>query len=294
MLSPQINSYVYIRNMDTYFEFTIVCTDEVKELLIAELAEIGYDGFVDHDNGFSAFIPQSDFNALQYNDILLKYGINPNDVPHSVIEPQNWNAQWEANYEPIIVADKLLVRAPFHQLEEDYEHTITIQPKNTFGTGHHETTQLVLELMLSIDFSHKHIFDYGCGTGVLGLMALKLGAADVVGNDIDPWCVDNIDENKHLNNLTAFDFRLGNLAVLKADERYDGVLANINKNILLDSFGLLTKHMKPSSFLIISGFYESDLADLQRAAHEVGLAFQKHVTKNNWCAAVFQFQPKTT
>lgn len=285
--------YLYIRGMDTYFEFTIECSEETKELLIAELAEIGYDGFVDHDNGFSAFIPQAEFNAVLYNDILLKYQVNPNDVPHSVIEPQNWNAQWEANYEPIIVADKILVRAPFHQVDEAYEHVITIQPKNTFGTGHHETTQLVLELLLSQPVKDTTLFDYGCGTGVLGLMALKLGAKHIIGNDIDTWCVDNIDENKHLNNLTAFEFRLGNLAVLKTDELFDGILANINKNILLDSFRILVKHMKPGAFLLISGFYETDLSDLQGAAEQVGLQLRKHISKNNWCAAQLQFVPKS-
>jgi hypothetical protein len=119
--------------MEAYFEFAITCNEDIKELLIAELAELEYEGFIETDEGFSAYIPQSLHNALTYNDLLLKYGINPNDVPHSVIEPQNWNAQWEASYEPIIVADKILVRAPFHDLQMNYEHTITIQPKNTFG-----------------------------------------------------------------------------------------------------------------------------------------------------------------
>lgn len=279
--------------MEAYFEFTITCNSDVKDMLVAELAEVGYEGFVENEDGFSAFIPQSEHQPLLYNDLLLKYGINPNNVPHSIIQPQNWNAQWEANYEPIIVADKILVRAPFHQLETAYEHVITIQPKNTFGTGHHETTQLVLELMLQQDFKDQQIFDYGCGTGVLGLMALKLGAAQIVGNDIDPWCLDNIDENKQLNGLQHFEFRLGNLAVLKSDELFDGVLANINKNILLDSFGLLAKHMKPGAFLLISGFYQTDLTDLQLAAEAVGLQLKNHLIKNNWCAAQLQFVPKS-
>lgn len=279
--------------MEPYYEFTVICNDDIRELLIAELSEIGYEGFVEHEEGFSAYIIQSLHQELMYNDLLLKYGINPNDVPHSVIEPQNWNAQWEANYEPIIVADRLLVRAPFHNMDTEYEYTITIQPKNTFGTGHHETTQLVLELMLQQNFTGLQIFDYGCGTGVLGLMALKFGANKVTGNDIDEWCVDNIAENKQLNQLEAFEFRLGDLSVLSADEQFDGILANINKNILLYSFKELTSHMKPGAFLIISGFYEPDLSDLEEAATAQGLQLQQHLVKNNWCAARLLFAPES-
>ena len=277
--------------MEAYFEFAITCNEDIRDLLIAELAELDYDGFIETDEGFSAYIPKSLHNALTYNDMLLKYGLNPNMMPHSVIEPQNWNAQWEASYEPIIVADKILVRAPFHNEELNYPHTITIQPKNTFGTGHHETTQLVLELMLEEDFNNKVIFDYGCGTGVLGLMALKFGAANIIANDIDEWCLDNIAENKALNNLTNFEFRLGTLSVIKVTEMFDGVLANINKNILLDSFGAITTHLKPNAFLIISGFYHSDLIDLQNAALPLGLTLDKYLVKNNWCSAKFTFKP---
>lgn len=272
--------------MEAYFEFTITCDEDTRDLLIAELAEEGYEGFIENDHGFSAYVPQSKHNMLTFNDVLLKYGINPDSVPHSTIEQQNWNAQWEANYEPIIVADRIMVRAPFHEAGAEYEHVITIQPKNTFGTGHHETTQLMLELMLEQDFHDKKVFDYGCGTGVLGLMALKFGAAYAVGNDIDEWCLDNIAENKQLNNLTDFEFRLGDLSVLDAEEQFDVVLANINKNILLRSFTQLSKHIKPGGKLLISGFYEADLNDLVAGAAGNGLSPVKHITKNEWCSAL--------
>lgn len=274
--------------MEAYFEFTISCDEDTRELLIAELAEEGYEGFIENDHGFSAYVPQSRHNALQFNDILLKYGLNPNEVPHSTIEPQNWNAQWEANYEPIIVADRIMVRAPFHDEGKEYEHVITIQPKNTFGTGHHETTQLMLELMLNQDFHDKKVFDYGCGTGVLGLVALKFGAENAIGNDIDEWCLDNIAENKQLNNLEAFEFRLGDLSVLDEWEEFDVVLANINKNILLRSFSTLSPHIKPGGKLLISGFYESDLDDLAKSASANGLKVSTHLVKNEWCSALLE------
>jgi ribosomal protein L11 methyltransferase len=273
--------------MESYLEFVITCTNQVKDMLIAELAEIGYEGFVENEEGFSAFIPQSLHQEATFNERLLKYALNPNTIPHNIIPQQNWNAQWEANYEPIIVADKILVCAPFHQLDMAYEHALVIQPKNTFGTGHHETTQLMLELMLKIDVKHKELFDFGCGTGVLGLMALKLGAEKTVGNDIDEWCVDNIAENKELNNLTNFDFRLGDLSVLKDDEQFDGVLANINKNILLESFNTLSLHIYKGGFLLISGFYKKDLEDLTHAAALNKFVLKQQLTKNDWCAAYF-------
>lgn len=276
--------------MEAYFEFAIACDPDTRELLIAELAEEGYEGFMENDNGFSAYIPQSKYSLLTFNDILLKYGLNPEAVPHSTIEPQNWNAQWEASYEPIIIADRIMVRAPFHPAGDEYKHVITIQPKNTFGTGHHETTQLMLELMLQQDFHGKRVFDYGCGTGVLGLVALKFGASYVVGNDIDKWCPENVEENKQLNSLHDFEFRLGDLSVLNEDERFDVILANINKNILMGSFGRLSDHLQEGSRLLISGFYEQDLGDLANAASSAGLQLQTHLTLNGWCAALFEKQ----
>lgn len=272
--------------MDAYFEFAITCDNDTRDMLIAELSDEGYEGFLETETGFSAYIPQKLFSELMFNDVLLKYGINPKLVPQSVIQPQNWNAQWEANYEPIIVENRLMIRAPFHEEGTTYEHVITIQPKNTFGTGHHETTQSVLALMLDEDFSNKQVFDYGCGTGVLGITALKLGATYVIGNDIDAWCLDNITENKQLNRVTNFEFRLGDLSVLKSNELFDTVLANINKNILLRSFETLSKHLKNEGRLLISGFYESDLSDLEQGAAKHGLTVSKHITKNEWCAAL--------
>jgi ribosomal protein L11 methyltransferase len=246
---------------------------------------------MDDETGFLGYVQETEFNQGTFDELLSTFQ-HPINFKQNRIEPQNWNAQWEASYEPIVVADKILVRAPFHDIKMDYAHTITIQPKNTFGTGHHETTQLVLELMLEQDFTNKQIFDYGCGTGVLGLMALKLGAAQIIGNDIDEWCLDNITENKNLNKLNNFEFRLGTLSVIKDTETFDGVLANINKNILLSSFTTIVKHMKPGAFLLISGFYESDLIDLKNATEPLGLLFKKHLVKNNWCAAQYAYQPK--
>ncbi len=190
--------------MENYIEFQVYCNSDIKELLIAELAEEQYEGFVEDEYGFSAYISTPLFNRDVFEQLLTKYGIEPDKVPQKSIARQNWNAQWEASYEPIIIADKILIKAPFHQLTEHYEYVVTIQPKNNFGTGHHATTQLMLELMLNLNVNQQHVLDYGCGTGVLGIMALKMGAAHVKGIDIDEWCLDNIEENK--NKLTEREY----------------------------------------------------------------------------------------
>jgi ribosomal protein L11 methyltransferase len=274
--------------MESYLEFKITCTSDIRELLLAEMAEENYEGFVETDEGFTAFIPSSLFNRQLFEQLLLKYGIDPNTVPQNTIAQQNWNAQWEASYEPIIVADRVMVKAPFHELNQAYDYVLTIQPKNTFGTGHHATTQLMLHMMLESEFQNKQVLDFGCGTGVLGIMALKLGAKNVTGIDIDEWCTDNIQENIALNNSIGFEFRQGTLSVLNTDERYDCILANINKNILMQSFSTLSHHLNNNGLLLISGFYESDLNDLRERALTCHLHVHHHLAKDNWCAALLK------
>lgn len=272
--------------MNEYLEFTISCDEKVKEHLIAELADADYEGFIELDNGFSAFIQQPKFNQIEFENLLTKYGVNPSTVPQSVIEHQNWNAQWEAGYEPIIIDDKIAVIAPFHEVKGQFECELIIKPKNTFGTGHHETTQLMLKMMLNLPFKNSHVLDYGCGTGVLGIMASKLGATTTLGIDIDIWSVENVAENIALNNILNFDFIQGNIDVIPS-QQFDFILANINKNILLDSFSKLSDLMPTNAVLLISGFFVSDLGDLIAAANQYKLQFHAQHDLNNWCAAHF-------
>lgn len=275
--------------MESYYEFEITCEENIKDALIAELAEVHFEGFVEHDEGFSAFIPQSLYDQPEVDELFLRYHVNPEYIVMKTIGQQNWNAQWEADFEPITVLDQVIIKAPFHQVEKTYPFTLTIQPKNTFGTGHHETTQLVLELMLQTDFKQKTVFDYGCGTGVLGIMASRMGASDVYGIDIDEWSAENVGENLSLNDVTNFAFERGDLNIVNG-KAFDVVLANINKNILLASFEKLSAQMKNGARLIISGFYESDLDDLRKGASSQGLQYQKHLVKNEWCAAILHKQ----
>jgi ribosomal protein L11 methyltransferase len=273
--------------MEAYFEFNIRCTNDLREQLIAELADEAYEGFVETDTGFSAYIISSGFKREVFEQLLLKYGVDPNSVAQSHIDQQNWNAQWEAGYEPIIIENNVIVKAPFHQIEKEYPYELLIQPKNTFGTGHHETTQLVLRLMLQENFKDKRVFDYGSGTGVLAIMASKMDAQSIYAIDIDDWSAENIFENTQLNQVDNIEFEQGDLNSVKP-QHFDIILANINKNILLFSFDQLSNLMLQGGTMIISGFYESDLDDLKKAAAVFGLQYNQHIVLNNWCAAVFK------
>ena len=272
--------------MEAYYEFQITCNEEFKDNLIAELVEEHFEGFEENEVGFLAFIPQSLFEKNIFEKILNHYNINPVSVPQNTIEQQNWNAQWEASFEPITIGDDIIVKAPFHLLDEHYKYEIIIQPKNTFGTGHHETTQLMLQMMLPIDFKNKNVFDYGCGTGVLSIFASMLEAENIDAIDIDEWSAENMIENCALNSITNITFKKGDLTIIE-DKKFDLILANINKNILLGSFEKLARLMNRNAQLLISGFYENDLEDLKREAVKDGLVFKDHFVKNDWCAAIF-------
>jgi ribosomal protein L11 methyltransferase len=272
--------------MEAYYEFQINCKEEFKDNIIAELAEENFEGFEENENGFSAFIPQSQFEREVFERILTHYNINPDSVPQNTIQQQNWNAQWEASFEPITIGEDIIVKAPFHLLDEKYKYEIIIQPKNTFGTGHHETTQLVLQMMLQTDFKNKSVFDYGCGTGVLSIFASMLKADKIFAIDIDEWSAENIIENCSLNSVINIEFKKSDLAMME-QRKFDVVLANINKNILLGSFDKLSQMMNSNAKLIISGFYETDLDDLKNAAEKFQLNYKVHIVKNNWCAAKF-------
>jgi ribosomal protein L11 methyltransferase len=273
--------------LDAYFEFQIRCDEDLREQLIAELADEDYEGFVETDSGFSAYIQSSVFRREVFEQVLVKYGIDPNAVAQSHIEQQNWNAQWEAGYEPIIIDESVIVKAPFHQIEKTYPYELLIQPKNTFGTGHHETTQLVLRLMLQENLRNKRVFDYGSGTGVLAIMASKMEAQSVYAIDIDDWSAENIFENTQLNEVDNIEFEQGDLNIVKP-QQFDIILANINKNILLFSFEQLGQLTLSGGTLLISGFYESDLNDLKVSAAKAGFSVHQHIVLNNWCAASFK------
>lgn len=271
--------------MTNYKVFQINCNPELAELLIAELADIGFEGFLENDTGFEAYLLESEYNEYLFREIITNYGLSQNQIMENTIPQQNWNAQWESSFEPVIVSNQLIIKAPFHQIEQKYTYEIIIQPKTSFGTGHHETTQSIMELMLKMDFKDKTVFDYGCGTGVLAILASQLGAKSIFANDIDDWAFENVGENAAYNKITNIDYQKGDLSIVP-NEEYDIILANINKNILLKSFEQLSKHVKSNGIVLISGFYETDLPDLLNCCQTFGLNLQQKVVTNGWCAAV--------
>lgn len=272
--------------MSNYILCKIPCNPELKDILIAELAEINFEGFLENDEGFEAYLPEAEYSEAMFSEILTNYNLDINSVEITLVAQQNWNAEWESNFEPVTIGSELRIRAPFHEADPSYPIELVIQPKTSFGTGHHETTYTIMRLMLEMDFADKRVFDYGSGTGILAILAAKLGAKTIVANDIDTWAAENILENISLNDSKPIQFITGNLTAVPM-QTFDIILANINRNILMDSFMDLSLRIKDGGKLFISGFYTSDALDLQQEAEKYGFEMQESTEQNNWCAIVF-------
>jgi ribosomal protein L11 methyltransferase len=203
-----------------------------------------------------------------------------------LIPDQDWNATWEASYEPVIINEFCRIRAPFHKVEGSYKYDLIIEPKMSFGTAHHETTSQIIELMLQSDFTGLNLLDMGSGTGVLAILAKKLGSATTVAIDNDEWAYRNALDNIRLNDENDIIVELGDANSLN-DRQFDIILANINRNILLRDMKEYVKCLVDGGKIFFSGFYEEDLVLIAKEAERLGLKYSNHVTKNNWAAAVF-------
>lgn len=256
-----------------------VADGSVQELLIAKLAELGFDGFEETDEALKAYIPETDFDAVAIDFIVNNYHLS---YSKSIIEKQNWNAVWESNFEPVRVGDFVAVRAGFHPPAEGVAHEIIITPKMSFGTGHHATTFSVMQLMESIDFQQKTVFDFGSGTGILAILAEKLGATEILAVDNDPWCIENASENSFINNCKYIDIQLVDTA--KTVKQYDVVIANINKNIILDNLQLLGNAVVVGGQILLSGLLVTDETDILTACNTLGWKHQKTLERNGWIA----------
>ncbi|MDF2479483.1 MAG: ribosomal protein methyltransferase [Sphingobacterium sp.] len=259
-----------------------------KDLLVSDLADIGFDTFEDTESGFAAYIPAAnlDLQALETLMLNLDEGL---EVDYNVqeIENQNWNKLWESNFNPIEVGGQCYVRATFHDAKPDFPYEIIIDPKMSFGTGHHQTTSMMLQYILENDFEGKQVLDMGCGTGILAILASKKGAESVLAVDYDDICVESVAENTALNNVNNISTRCGSFEVLK-DRVFDSILANINRNILLEQLPQYALSINKNGALYLSGFYEQeDLAILHDAAVSSGFEFVSKKVLNNWCAAKF-------
>lgn len=270
-----------------YIELALQAEADFVEILMAELGELGFESFVETKDGLEAYIQEEIFDDLSIKNMLEGYAAQtPITYSFKKIERQNWNAEWESNFPPITVADKILVRATFHESQPNFEHEIIITPKMSFGTGHHETTSQMLALQLDISHEGKKVLDVGTGTGILAIFASKLGASEVKAFDIDEWSVENTIENVELNDTKNVSVRLGTIDN-EPHDTYDIVLANINRNILIREIPIYATFMAPESSLLVSGFYEHDIADIEAVATQAGLKKQKQISKNNWAAVVF-------
>lgn len=267
------------------YDFKIKPAVPATEILVAELGEVGFESFVEQDSGLLAYILKSEWNK----DILGPLFIlnNPDfEITWSYreIAQQNWNETWEKNFHPIRVGDKCMVRAPFHE-SEGVPFDIVIEPKMSFGTGHHETTHMMLQHMLNEDFEGKTVLDMGCGTGVLAILAKMKGASLVEAVDIDEWCYLNSLENAERNQCDIKVYQ-GDSALL-AGKKYDIILANINRNILLEDIPIYANCLQPGGLLFLSGFYLEDLNAISSKCGGYGLQFAKNLEKNNWISAKY-------
>jgi ribosomal protein L11 methyltransferase len=254
-----------------------------REVLVAELAELGFESFVETDEGVKAYIVASDWNEGLLAELMTSQMEDQKiEWNSSEIEAINWNAEWEKSFDPIIVDNKCLIRAPFHEVEGSFEYVINIEPKMSFGTGHHSTTHLMIGEMMNMDWKGKHVLDMGAGTAVLAILAEMMGAESSDAIDIDEWAYLNSIENLERNNCSRIKSYQGG-AELLTDQVYDTILANINRNILLRDMKEYVKVLKTGGEILFSGFYVQDIPELERVGGELGLKLVLQRERNEWC-----------
>ncbi|MCG8412560.1 MAG: 50S ribosomal protein L11 methyltransferase [Bacteroidales bacterium] len=259
----------------------------ISDILIAELNEIGYESYDETEEGVNAYILEKFFDLEKVNQLQANQ-IADTDIVYEweVIETQNWNEVWESNFEPIVVEQKCIIRAPFHTNTPKCEYEIIIEPKMSFGTGHHETTFLMLKTILDLDLQGKNVLDMGCGTGVLAILAKLKGATDITAIDIDEWAYNNAVENVQKNNCSDIKVLQGDASLL-TNQQFDVIIANINRNILMDDIKNYAKVLKSGGVLLLSGLYDKDLPMIKTETDTNRLDYISHIEKNSWIAARF-------
>jgi len=265
------------------YRFSCVPAKPTTEILTARLAELDFESFIENENGTDAYVP-ADVESEEKVQRLIETLEGNITYEREEIAEQNWNAQWEADYQPVCVERTFRVRAPFHENDPTFAHEIVIQPQMSFGTGHHETTWLVLKELSELDCKGKSLLDAGSGTGVLAIAARKLGANRILAYDIEEWAYQNTAENVALNHA-EIEVRKGDASAI-GEETFDVVLANINKNVLLSDMPRFAKALTPGGHLLLSGFFQTDVEDLVAAAEEHGLTKESVRTKNDWAVVV--------
>ena len=265
------------------YEFSVTPKNPATEILIAELGYMGFESFVENDNGVTAYIQKQEWNSNILDDlyILGSAEFKIKFSYHEVIQT-NWNKEWEKNFNPIQVDGLVSVRAPFHE-NPSLKFDIVIEPKMSFGTGHHETTHMMIQHLLALDLENKKVLDMGCGTGILAIFAEMKGAQPTDAIDIDSWCYQNSLENVQRNGCRYITVLEGDSSLLKG-KKYDVVIANINRNILLSDMKTYTDSLSKNGVLLLSGFYKDDITIIENEVVKHGLVFDKMIQRNSWVA----------
>lgn len=267
-----------------YLQLTIPTTDAtIREVLVAELAELGFESFAESQDALHAYIPEEQYKSNTAAELIDRYALN---FTIDIIAQKNWNATWESSFEPVRVSDYCIIRADFHSRPEDVEFDIVITPKMSFGTGHHATTRLMIAQMREMNMRDKSILDFGSGTGVLAILAAKEGAADITAIDNDEWAYKNAKENIERNGTTDIKVLQGSLDAV-GDEKYDMILANINRHILVKYMRQMSDKLNDGGRVLMSGILVSDEDVILSSATKAGLQLLTKTTSEQWMSLLF-------
>lgn len=276
-----------------YLEFTFrttPCTETANDVLSAVLGEVGFESFVEAPDGINAYIQKDLFNEVTLTEAISDFPLPDTQIRYTFqdAEDKDWNEEWEKNFfQPIVIGDRCVIHSSFHHDAPKAEYDIVINPQMAFGTGHHETTSLIIGELLDSELQGKSLLDMGCGTSILAILARMRGAAPCIAIDIDEWCVRNSLENIELNKVDNITVSQGDASALEGKGPFDVVIANINRNILLNDMKQYVRCMHPGSELYMSGFYVDDIPVIQAEAARNGLHFVHHQEKNRWAAVKF-------
>ena len=276
-----------------YFEVTFTtspCNETVNDVVSALAGEIGFESFVEWENGVQAYIQQSLFDEEALKSMVAEFPLPDTKIEYTIVEAEDkdWNEEWEKNFfQPIVIGDRCCIHSTFHKDTPQTEYEILINPQMAFGTGHHETTSSIISELLEADLQGKSVLDMGCGTSILAILASMRGAGPITAIDIDDWCVNNSRDNIALNGIDNITVEWGDANLLKGREPFDVIIANINRNILLADMAQYAACMHSGSELYMSGFYIQDIPVIQEKAESLGMEFIHHREKNNWAAVKF-------
>lgn len=260
-------------------QISIEANEEQQEILISQLSDLGAEGFEQTEKNLIAYFNEYTFKSYEVNELLKEYSFTTN-----TLEEKNWNEVWESNFQPVIVENFCAIRAEFHKPVKNVEHEIIITPKMSFGTGHHATTDMMIGQMRNIDFTSKTVFDFGTGTGILAILAEKLGAANITAIDVDNWSIENAKENVAKNNCSGISVSLSSLIPV---QKFDIILANINRNVILEYLPQLKSCLREKGYLLLSGLLSEDEKDIINACDTGQLKLVNKTGRNSWISLLF-------